>query len=70
MVGNKTIDTAAKWLIVIGAVNWGLAGVGGLVKANLNVINIALGKIAVVESIVYVLVGLAGLYTLIGMFKK
>ncbi len=32
MAGNATLDVAAKWLTVVGALNWGVAGVGGLLK--------------------------------------
>jgi len=75
MAGNGTVDTLAKWLVVVGALNWGVAGVGGLLK------NTSLGKGLVgmlldsvgggmVSTLVYVLVGLAGLYTLYGMVSK
>ncbi len=70
MAGNGTLDTASKWLVVIGGLNWGLVGIGAFAKANLNVINLILGKISVLESVVYVLVGLSALYMLWGMFKK
>jgi uncharacterized membrane protein YuzA (DUF378 family) len=53
-------------LLIIGALNWGLVGLGWLVSgANWNVVNLLLGKWQTVESIVYVLVGLAGLYKLV-----
>ncbi len=71
MAGN-TVDTVAKWLVVIGGLNWGLVGVGSFAGANLNVVGMILGGIAggVLANIVYVLVGLSALYTLWGMFKK
>jgi uncharacterized membrane protein YuzA (DUF378 family) len=73
MAGNTdTIGKAANWLLLIGGLNWGLAGVGGFVGSNLNVVNLALGSIAggVVENIVYLLVGLSALWVLKGMFMK
>ncbi len=72
MAGNGTLDTASKWLVVIGGLNWGLVGLGGFVGSDLNVINLILGGIAggVLANIVYLLVGLSALYMLWGMFKK
>jgi len=64
------IGTVAKWLVFIGGLNWGLTGVGGFAKMNLNVVNLILGSMPMVENIVYVLVGLAAVYVLLGMFKK
>lgn len=70
MAGNATLDTVSKWLVVIGGLNWGLVGIGAFAKTDLNVIKLILGKISVLESVVYVLVGLSALYMLWGMFKK
>jgi uncharacterized membrane protein YuzA (DUF378 family) len=70
-MGTESVDLVAKWLVAIGALNWGLTGVGGLVGSNLNVVNIALGGLsAAVENLVYVAVGLAALYGIYGMVKK
>ena len=69
-MADKTIDAVAKWLVVIGGLNWGLTGIGGFVKTNLNVINLLLGKFPQVEWLVYILVGLSAAYSLLGMFKK
>lgn len=72
MAGNDTVGKVANYLLIIGGLNWGLAGVGGFVGPNLNVVNIALGSIAggAIENIVYVLVGLSALWALKGMFMK
>lgn len=51
------------WLMVIGALNWGLTAFGW------NVVNMILGSLGPVEMIVYVLVGLAGLYSLLNKFE-
>lgn len=57
-------------LVVIGALNWGLVGLGQLIsQENWNVVTMLLGKWPQVESVVYVLVGLAGLYKIV-MCKK
>ncbi len=55
----------AAWiLMVIGAINWGLVGIGGFIDTNLNVVNMILGSAPQLEWIVYVLVGVAGVYSL------
>ena len=72
MAGN-TLDMVAKWLVVIGGINWGLVGVGGFInQPKLNVVWTLLGNIAkgAVANVVYVLVGLSALYMLYSMFGK
>jgi uncharacterized membrane protein YuzA (DUF378 family) len=57
------------WVLVVGGLNWGLAGLGYFLGTNLNVINILLGSWPAVENIVYVVVGLCALlvgYTKLG----
>ncbi len=46
-------------LVIIGALNWGLVGLGSFFDANWNVVNLILGMAPVVENIVYLLVGVA-----------
>lgn len=46
-------------LLVVGGLNWGLTGVGMLLRTNLNVVNLILGGIPVLEAIVYLLVGVS-----------
>jgi len=58
----------AQTLLVIGGVNWGLVGVGGLIGNNLNLVNLIFGRWPVVESIIYILVGLSALASVAGMF--
>jgi len=57
-----------KVLLVAGAINWGLVGVGMLVgnMADWNVIHMALRSVPVVEALVYILVGIAGVMKLFG----
>lgn len=45
------------WILVIGAINWGLVGL-----LNLNVVEMLLGAGSLLTKIVYIVVGLAGLY--------
>ncbi len=50
------------WLLVtIGALNWGLSGVGYFAATNLNLVNKLVGTWPAVENGVYILVGLAGI---------
>ncbi len=56
-------DTTAVVLAAIGAINWGLA------VFNFNLVNAVLGSIPALETTVYGLVGLAGLWTLYVAFK-
>jgi len=53
-------------LVIIGALNWGLVAIGGFVERNLNIVNLLLGSWPMVEWVVYLLVGLAGVYMLVG----
>ena len=47
-------------LVVIGAINWGLVGVSGLMDKDWNVVHMLLGQWMTVEYVVYILVGVAG----------
>ena len=61
----------ASWiLLVVGALNWGLIGLGGFMGGSWNVVGMILGSWPQVEWIVYVLVGLAGVYELVNRFKS
>ncbi len=49
-------------LVIIGAINWGLVGLGMLLGgANWNIVSLIFGGLPVVESLVYVLVGLSAI---------
>lgn len=56
----------ARVLVVVGAINWGLIGLGMLLGSgnNWNVISLVFGSIVWLEAIIYVLVGLAAVWTL------
>jgi uncharacterized protein len=62
---NKWLHMVSWILIIVGALNWGLEGLGGFMGGNWNVVNLILGSWPAVEWIVYILVGLAGVYELI-----
>ncbi len=56
----------AWWLMWIGALNWGLVGVGGFFGSNWNLVNLIFGGIPTLEFIVYILVGLSAIYACAG----
>lgn len=62
MAERSTLDLVALVLMVVGSVNWGLVGLGSWMGMNLNVVNLVLGSMPMLANLVYVLVGLAGLY--------
>ena len=55
----KTLDYIALILIVIGAVNWGLIGF-----FSFDLVRFIFGDMTLVSRIVYVLVGVSGLYAI------
>ncbi|MDO8503575.1 MAG: DUF378 domain-containing protein [bacterium] len=61
----KNWETVAWWLVVIGAINWGLVGL-----ANINLVNVVVGSWPTLEKVVYLLVGLSGLWLLWGKVGK
>lgn len=56
---GKGIDYTALTLVIIGAVNWGLIGF-----FKLDLVNLLFGNMTWISRIIYVLVGLSGLYLL------
>jgi uncharacterized membrane protein YuzA (DUF378 family) len=57
----KGMNGIACVLVIVGALNWGLVGIGGFMGADWNVVHMLLGAWPQVEWLVYVLVGIAGL---------
>lgn len=53
-------------LVLVGALNWGLTGIGMLAGFELNVVKIILGSWPMVEATVYVLVGICAVVKIIG----
>lgn len=59
----KTVDIIAKILVIIGALNWGLFGIFGM-----NLVEYLPWPI--LQTIVYVLVGISGLWMIYGLYKE
>ena len=53
-------------LVLVGALNWGLTGIGMLVGSDLNLVNLLLGSWPMVEAIVYVIVGICAVVQIFG----
>lgn len=53
----NTLDWVSTVLVIIGAVNWGLIGL-----FDFNLVSAIFGAFSAVTRIIYVIVGLAGLY--------
>lgn len=64
MKDNKNVKLVAVLLVVVGALNW------GLYAFDFNLVEALLGGFPVVESAVYVLVALAGLFVAYDTFQK
>jgi len=66
--GGCTPSKVCTTLLVIGGLNWGLIGLGMLFGATeqWNFVSMLLSSMPVLEAIVYLLVGVAGVMKLIG----
>ncbi len=58
----KDLGNITWWLMVAGAVNWGLALFG------LNLVTSILGGVPILVTVVYALIGLSGVYALAEKF--
>lgn len=61
----KSLHTVAFVLVIIGGLNWGLVGLSALANGGMmgggNVVSMLVGQWPMVESLVYVLVGLSAI---------
>ena len=64
-MNQKTLHMWGNVLMAIGALNWGLVAL-----LDINVVTLVVGSWPVVEKLVYVLVGIAGLNGLISLSRK
>lgn len=61
----KVIDTIALILVIIGAINWGLIGF-----FNFNLVDTIFGAMSAISKIIYILVGLSGLWSIKLLFAN
>ena len=62
---KTTLDWVALILVIVGGLNWGLVGL-----LNLDLVAAIFGAGSLLAQIVYILVGLAALYTIYYVTKK
>ena len=60
----NALDWVSLVLVIVGALNWGLVGIGNFINTNLNLVTLIFGSIPALEALIYLVVGLAGLYEL------
>lgn len=67
----SSLNLVAWVLVIVGALNWGLVGLGSLMGGtDWNVVHMIVGSLdSQVEAIVYVLVGLSGAWMLVKKMK-
>ncbi len=68
--GGSGMGKLAGLLLVVGGLNWGLAGLGMLLGMNLNVVNLLLGGMPMLEAIIYLVVGISTVVVLMGGKKS
>ena len=61
----KVIDKIALVLVIIGAINWGLVGI-----FNFNLVYAIFGAMSIISRIIYILVGISGLWAIKILFDK
>ena len=61
----KVIDTIALVLVIIGAINWGLIGI-----FNFNLVDAIFGVMSAISRIIYILVGISGLWAIKLLFDR
>lgn len=61
----KVIDTITLVLIIIGAINWGLVGI-----FNFNLVDAIFGAMSIISRIIYILVGISGLWAIKLLFDR
>ena len=62
---KSALDWITLVLVVVGAINWGLVGL-----FSFNLVSAIFGSIGWLENLVYILVGLSGLYMIYYLTKK
>ncbi len=66
----KNLQTIAWILVIVGGVNWGLVGLGNFLGGDWNLVGMLLGSIPMLESLVYVLVGVSAVYQIVTKKKS
>ena len=66
------LEKTAVVLAAIGAINWGLVALNSfsVVNYDWDLVNLIFGSVPWLAAIIYLLVGISGIYVLISAFKK
>ena len=68
---KRWVELVATLLVVVGALNWGLVGLGALLgTSGWNLVEMLLGSMPSLVNLVYLLVGLSGVWMLLGKLNK
>jgi len=65
LMKKTNLDIFTLILIIIGALNWGLIGL-----FNFNLVSWIFGGMSLVSRLIYILVGLSGIYAIYYLTKK
>ncbi len=65
----KALHMITFVLAIVGALNWGLIGIGYFMGSNLNLVMKLLGTWPMAENMVYILVGLSAVWLAVGHKK-
>ena len=60
------MSTLGFYLVIIGAINWGLVGIGHFLNMELNVVHLLFGNWAWLPALIYIIVGICGVMLLFG----
>ncbi len=64
---HKCSPSKIAWILVlIGALNWGLIGIGYFLSMNWNIVNLIFGRMMWLEALIYLLVGISAVWVIVG----
>lgn len=61
----RVVTQVAFWLVIIGALNWGLVGL-----LDVNLVSALFGAMGVISRIVYILVGISAIWLIVDLFRS
>ena len=70
MFGKSFMGLLAGVLTIVGALNWGLIGVGVFMNRDLNIVRMVVGSLPAAEAVVYILVGLSAIWVLFESMRR
>lgn len=61
----RVITQIAFWLVIVGALNWGLVGL-----MDWNLVASLFGAMGIVSRIIYILVGVSAIWLIVDLFRN